>query len=522
MNRRYLLHPFLFAGYPVLFLFAENIQQFRLNVLITPLLVVLFLTAIVFFLLTLALKRRLELAAVLTSFLVVSLLYYNRVLGVLEKTFPQSPIEIKSIYLWGVFFGFSGLVYLCLRYRKSFLPVNQLLSVVSLTLIIFPILTIVNYELKTGRMQDITRQENLGLSESTSEKNAENPDIYYLILDRYGGKKALEEQYGFDNSGFYNYLEDKGFYVADEALANYPKTFLSLAASLNMRYLDEFAKGVGAEKSADESVVTPLLRDNEVIRLLKKKGYTIVNIGSWWTPTQSNPHADVNYFLKNKAYFGADEFTTGYVNTTIAAPYLKSFFKDPTAVSEDPNNNIHRSTILYEVDALKRASEIPGPKFVFMHLPIPHDPFVFDANCVPITEKTVAKNSHQINYLGQLQCANAFAKEMIETILSSDREAVILLQSDEGPFPMNAEISGNQGWGAASDTSLQEKFPILQAYYVPGKSPAFYEEITPVNSFRVIFNTLFDTQYELLPDKSYIFEDEDNYYTFTEVTERLR
>lgn len=520
MNRRYLLHPFLFAIYPVLFLFAENIQQFRLNVLLTPLFVVISLTGLIYFLLALALKRRIELSAVLTSFLVVSLLYYNRILGILEKYFPQSPVEIKSVYLWGVFFIFTGLVYLCLRYKNNLLPLNQLLSVVSFVLIIFPIITIVSYESKTGRMLDIAPAESLSQSEIMGSE--ENPDIYYLILDRYGGRKALEEQYGFNNEDFYKYLEQKGFYVADEASTNYPKTFLSLAASLNMSYLDDFAEGVGAEKSADESVVTPILRDNEVIRFLKKKGYTIVNIGSWWTPTQTNPYADVNYYLKNKAYFGADEFTTGYVNTTIAAPYLKSFFKDPTAVSDDPNNNIHRSTILYEVDALKRASEIPGPKFVFMHLPLPHDPFVFDANCVPITEDIVDKNSHQVNYLNQLQCANIFAKEMVETILASDKNSVILLQSDEGPFPMNEEISENQGWGTASDTSLREKFPILQSYYVPGEKPAFYEEISPVNSFRVVFNSLFGTKYDLLPDRSYVFQDEENYYNLIEVTERLR
>jgi hypothetical protein len=56
------------------------------------------------------------------------------------------------------------------------------------------------------------------------------PDIYYLILDGYTGENVLKTMYSFDNSGFYDALRQRGFFVASRARCNYPTTFLSLAS----------------------------------------------------------------------------------------------------------------------------------------------------------------------------------------------------------------------------------------------------------------------------------------------------
>jgi hypothetical protein len=45
---------------------------------------------------------------------------------------------------------------------------------------------------------------------------------------------------------------------------------------------------------------------------------------------------------------------------------------------------------------------------------------------------------------------------------------------------------------------------ILNAYYLPDADTSFlYDKISPVNSFRVLFNAYFNTGYEILPDRSY-------------------
>jgi hypothetical protein len=62
----------------------------------------------------------------------------------------------------------------------------------------------------------------------------------------------------------------------------------------------------------------------------------------------------------------------------------------------------------------------------------------------------------------------------------------------------------------------------LNAYYLPNiDADALYSSITPVNSFRLIFNLYFETDFNLLPDKSYV-SNEDQLYEFSDITDKLK
>ena len=69
----------------------------------------------------------------------------------------------------------------------------------------------------------------------------DGPDVYFIVLDAYARNDVLTEVYETDTSAFLDTLRDEGFYVADESYSNYAMTHLSLAATLNMRYLAEDA-----------------------------------------------------------------------------------------------------------------------------------------------------------------------------------------------------------------------------------------------------------------------------------------
>ena len=73
----------------------------------------------------------------------------------------------------------------------------------------------------------------------TSDRKIINkPDIYFIVLDGYARADVLSSLYNFDNSGFINFLTDKGFYVAKNSRSNYHRTQLSLASAINSEYLD--------------------------------------------------------------------------------------------------------------------------------------------------------------------------------------------------------------------------------------------------------------------------------------------
>lgn len=524
-KRLIFLHPFLFALYPVVFLYAQNMHEYAESTIVAPLFLAALFAVIVFGITTFFLKDTAKVAICSSAIILLSLSYSRLLEFVTDIAYKNTPpSSIQTIVIVVSIVLIVAIVYAVLKYQKYLLQINKLLTFLAAFLVLYSLGEIVLFETQTGRIFSPSSATPLETPKKvTVSKDA--PDIYYFIFDRYAGPKSLQEEYDFDNSAFFNFLKNKGFYVAEHAKANYPKTFLSLGSSLNMEYLDYLTVQTNGGASRDESLVTPLIRNGKVIQFLKERGYTIVNIGpKTWTPTSENPSADKNFVMPNSTYPYADIFTTGFLNTTIVAPILQAVIKNPNDVSVDPDNNEHRNIAIYELGVIDEAIDIKGPKFVFVHILLPHDPFVFDRECHPISETQVNQHDHVYNYLQQLQCTNTKITGVINDILTKSKTPpVILLQSDEGPFPMKEPIDASQSWSKASDTALAEKFPILSAYYFPNvPTDTLYDSISPVNSFRVLFNTYFGTDYELLPDKNYVFQDSKNYYKFTDVTERVK
>src|SRR5690606_22880633 len=94
---------------------------------------------------------------------------------------------------------------------------------------------------------------------------SELPDIYYIIFDEYAGHRALEREFGFNSTPFYEALRERGFTVPEPEFSNYAQTYLSLASSLNMMYLDDVAAQAGTD-STDWTPVYGLVEDSVVVR----------------------------------------------------------------------------------------------------------------------------------------------------------------------------------------------------------------------------------------------------------------
>jgi hypothetical protein len=120
---------------------------------------------------------------------------------------------------------------------------------------------------------------------------------------------------------------------------------------------------------------------------------------------------------------------------------------------------------------------------------------VFDADGNPTyppdfwnKQKLYPANLYAKGYINQLQYLNKKMLSAIDTLLAeSDTPPVIIIQGDHGP------------WLQPKDRHVW----ILNAYYLPGNNDKLYKTISPVNSFRVVFNSYFGGNYELLEDVSY-------------------
>ena len=344
------------------------------------------------------------------------------------------------------------------------------------------------------------------------------PDVYYIVPDRYAGPTALREQFDYDNEPFLTALEARGFAVARHAHANYIKTPLSLVSSLNMEFLDTDALNEAAESGKDREPIQRMLRERLAVpTALKELGYQYIQVANWWTPTQQNVDADRVF-----RYEGQDEFSSVLAQTT-----LLRAFGGPNTAPEDPWDwPVMRENNLYALDRLDEIPDLPGPKYVFAHLVTTHPPYVHNADGSFTGRAQVAELGDAESYRRQLTYANSRLLALVDHIVESDPDAVILLQADEGPFPLRyRELGWEFDWREATDEELEEKFGILFAMRVPGadlEAEGFHDAITPVNAFRIIFNARFGTDLSLLPDRVLSHTDLYNFYQMFDITDRLR
>jgi len=340
-------------------------------------------------------------------------------------------------------------------------------------------------------------------------------DVIYIILDRYASGTTLARDFGYDNSGFLDFLTERGFYVAHDSHANYLKTTHSLASSLNMSYLGDVASEVGGA-SDDWTPLYTRIEDNALWRSLSRRGYRMLHVGSWWGPTRENRYATmgpervaVPYFdrlcLMSTLFYALDRHF-GYFDDLV----------EPRRIQW---NQFHR-----QMQVLEHLPRDGGPWFVFAHVLVPHPPYVFDRGGHFVTKNTEEEGGLARGYVEQLDYLNREMREVVDSLLAKRSVApIVVIQSDEGPYPKRYQNHVMQfDWRRASEPELQHKMGILSAFYLPdGGAADLYPSITPVNSFRVILNRYFGTRLERLPDRSYAFTDERHPYAFFDITASL-
>ena len=210
-------------------------------------------------------------------------------------------------------------------------------------------------------------------------------------------------------------------------------------------------------------------------------GYTFINL------------EDADRYLSPGLGSGLSGFELMFLRSTAGLLALDSAKVLPGVLAPElhgPQDN-HRDRIRFTFDELERLAAEPGPKYVYAHIVSPHDPFVFGAEGQAV-ESPIAGSAgagwEQQAYADQARYVSRRALEMLQVVVSeSEQPPVILLQADHGP-----------GWNSPAG-----RMGILNAYLFPGAFQVVEKDLSPVNSFRVMFNAVFSTSFVLLPDISY-------------------
>lgn len=504
------LFPLFTAIYPILAVYYVNVQLLKTSEVIRSLIVVLIAFGIFLLGSRLILKNWMR-SGFLTFFSAVLFFSYGHVYNLID----QLPLgrHLFMLPFWGMLFLLGVLA--IWKKEKQLKKLIPYLNLITAFLVVFQFLGIVFYDIKSA-------PNKLASSESTtdvlsSSEILESPDIYYIILDGYACSNTLQNNYGYDNSDFIDYLTNNGFYVAKDSKSNYSQTFLSLASSLNMEYLEKLPEQVGID-SLDRNVPYEMIQNSRLTNFLRSEGYTIINFSSGWGPTNNNPYADENYDgAKNSVKFNEFEWTL--LQTTLLNP-----------LSSHIAGNDQRDRIFSNFKMLEAMPASTGPKFVFAHILSPHPPYLFDQDGNSVNQNTFKLQgddiwSHKNAYLDQLIFINKMVEKMVDQILSqSSNPPIIILQADHGSASSGGwehayETLSGGGIDQATQSLITERNCIFNAYHFPGNIESeLYLTISPVNSFRIVLNTYFGENLDLLKDESY-FSDYDHPYHFFNVTQ---
>jgi hypothetical protein len=347
----------------------------------------------------------------------------------------------------------------------------------------------------------------------------ERPDIYVVILDGYARDDTLRDLYSFDNSQFLGELRSRGFFIAEQSLSNYSQTSLSLASLLNMSYLDGLSRTPGSDVS--QRSVARAIRHSESVRLLRQMGYRIVALATGYRRVDLET-ADV--FLTTQT-----DAVSPFEALLLEGSAAWGIYRTAQAIGLPvpfPGYAAYRDRIKGNIELLSQAAAIPGPKLVFAHLLVPHPPFVFGPAGDPHNPETPFRaadgdqfpgtaEDYRAGYRNQVAFANRAALDLIDRVLAGPAgDPVILLQGDHGP-------GMHLDWADPLKTDFLERHAILNAYRLPvhpmeGISP----RITPVNSFRLVFNTISGASYPLLEDEAF-FSSWRSPFDFIPLSERV-
>jgi hypothetical protein len=439
-----------------------------------------------------------------------------------------APIWVGLFLLWG---------YLVLRKWKNLGVISDYLNWVSLILNVFPIYALLIFNRQSARSQEWVqdyldeawRQGGVAQVEPVRrmDSESESPDIYYIILDAYARTDVLKLIYDYDNQAFIEALEQRGFYVADASNANYTDTELSLAASLNMMHISNatefFKKHTGsASEAMVSSAATELIRHSRVADILRAQGYTFVAFDSGYPIARAS---SADQFL-GPPEVGDESFVEAMFDMMLLDTSLGRLFFQFRGEEFEPLQSLfdaHRSRIRYTFATLPEFAERKGDFFVFAHVMCPHPPFVFGPNGEelkrsdpytlldgdPPTEENIMLYRDQVQYVSQL------AMQAIDRILAnSSTPPIIIIQGDHGSKAYREA-------DPPSEIQLMLLFPILNAYHLPEYGEAgLYNSISPVNSFRVIFNQYLGTGLGLLEDKGFVLEVDRGDAQFVDVCSR--
>ena len=506
-----IIHPFVIAVFPVVFLYSHNISEVIASQTILPLGASLVVAFLGWFLLGLIFNNKHLKGLLLSTFLLYFSTYGHFYIKFMDAYIGQWKVGIHTWLLpfWSLLFLLP--VFIIFKLNKFAFKLTTLANVMSVIMVFSPVVNIAANLVKTaGSLSNDIKPEITQEIDVVVDKPAYLPDIYYIILDEHARTDFLKDFLDFDNSWFIDGLEERGFTVATKSQSNYHRSRFSLSSSLNYDYLDTLSGKVSVQ-SINDLPFRDYIKNSKVFRFLKRYGYRTVSFSSGYDYTEL---ADADVYLSHG--WAPDNFTNELLNSTMFVAVDKLMPKKSRGLQ------CYRSR-LFTFNKLGELDNILSPKIVFAHILCPHAPYIFNEDG-EYTNPDLRHLNFSFEYdfelrkklyIEQLKYVDKRMLKVVDSIVARSLEPpVIIVQGDHG-LRWGITYSERNDDDMPMPDKKRWRFDILNAYYLPGVDKTLlYDSISPVNTFRVIFNHYFDAGLELLDDKQYIhtYAEKDDYF----------
>jgi hypothetical protein len=462
--------PLLVAAFPILYLYGINAWVLDLSSLKEPLGYSLLVAAAVYGVFFLLQRRPASASLSATAFL---LFYYTygllfRLLMKPDKFavyhFSLLPLMIALAIYAGVF----------ISHLKPAVAVSlrNIFLLMSVMLVVYNLAVITPVEVQKGQQKIAPPIPVTGVS---GNRGVKYPDIYYVIFDEFAGFPANSDYFHSNTiTQFDTFLQQHHFFMAANSRAVTINTQTEMASRLNLQqyYLSD-----------DPSVTNAVLDNNKVMQVLKSYGYTTAVLNMFF----QGINADYNlpYDTQQVSGMAADQFKQTFYNDTMFNAF-SNYFLSATAAEQK-----QRDLILYTLNQTANLpSTVKSPRFVYTHLLMPHEPYIFDQNGKLLPPEDNYDNHF---YLGQYEYTAKLAEDLITELLAKadpSNPPVIIVQSDEGARNIQRRDQNNIVLGGVMENyDINNAYYILNAMYLPGyDTTQLPDNLPPIDTFVVVLN----------------------------------
>jgi hypothetical protein len=488
--RLVLATPFLLATYPIISLAAANnpaeVPQEEVALLLS---VVGAGTLIMTGALLLGLRDAPRAAAIASLLALVFFAYGHVAQGINDWSLGSFEFGRQRFLLPGTVLTTLVLLVVVIRYGRG---LRQLL--IGIGAAVFLLTAFNSVQMMRGWSEGTSSSS--ALASATLHDASELPDIYWLLFDMYGREDVLHDMYDFDNSPFLDELESMGFFIADAARTNYVPTQNSIPATLSMNHIADLREEERANVTRGRGTNNWRLESSVIGATASALGYELHSMSS-----------------KDATVWGMSDFSAIFLDSTALLAVNTGPIRQWWARNWAPG-------FVRNIERVEDLTSISNPTFTFSYSLPPHPPFLYGRDGTIRGDVAVdfrpaagfAASDSKDRYIDQLIFVNGVILETVRAIIdTSDEFPIIVVQTDHGPAS-NLPVGGSLD-DEPSEQLLNEMMPILNAVLIPDKcSSALYPELSPVNTFRTIFDACLGTEFGRVSDASYFGET-----SFTEV-----